>query len=177
MNSQFPKPWKPIKGNYDKTVPSGRFRFNDRDAGKVLATTALFQPFVVATSGGLDQLASVFAPRSLEVGDIGTGFIFKWMIQTALVAALQAGSCFLRNNSHSLIRDFGSWIWGVLIRSMWRAFDRWFLSWLPNSFAPWRWEQTDWRKPEDDDKPSGKTVWERWRQRRQQRKQRRRDDA
>jgi hypothetical protein len=52
--SQFPRPWKAIEGNYARTCPSRRFQINVGDIAKVAATTILLQPFVLATSGGIE---------------------------------------------------------------------------------------------------------------------------
>lgn len=177
MPSQFPKPWRPIRGNYNRSYPSGRFEFNERDAGKVLATTLLFQPLVAATSGGLDEIAGVITPAAIgSPEELTSSVIWRWLWQTFAVAAMQAGACFLRNYGDSLIRDLGSWLWQNALQAAWLTFSELFLSWVPSTWQIWRRDDSpDWRDDEDDDAPPRRTsLWGRWKDRRRQRRERRR---
>lgn len=77
--SQFPKPWRSIEGSYSDTVPSLRWRMNDRDVAKVATTTILLQPFLLATSGGIEQLAHLFQPTVAQPAEFSFAFLRTWV--------------------------------------------------------------------------------------------------
>jgi hypothetical protein len=134
----------------------------------------------LATSGGIEQVAGLFAPDSLTASSSGLSgrILWAWLWQTFAVAAMQAGACFLRNYGESLFRDLVVWLWDRAVLAAWATLIELFSAWVPVSWFHWlRGRRAPRRRPVDrpedpSPQPPAPTWRERWRQRRQVRRER-----
>ncbi len=160
--SQFPKPWQPLRGTYRQAAESPRFAYNERDFAKAAAFTAMAQPFVLATCGGLEQIAAMLEPEGLSAGGKLAGHVVRdWAWQTLLVALLRSAVAYLQSNGDQLFLDACAWLW----RMFWLAMV-WLLGRsLPAGVVGWMRRKAEPAKPEPE--PEG--WWDRWRERRKRR--------
>lgn len=173
--SQFPRPWRPLRGSYTAAGYSRRGRFNGRDAGSVLSFAMLAQPLIVSLSGGLELVARSVEPQFVAAGPgaMTASFLTTWMWQTALAAGLKSISCVLRDQGASLVRDIAAWVWSTLMKAAWSE----FVDWTYGLALRWARTLPFWPKPDRDDSPDRRRrpFWDRWRRRRRRRREERRE--
>lgn len=159
--SQFPNPWRPLEGSYERSHDSRRWRFSGRDAGDSAAFAAVIQPVVMSAVAWLEWKANQNG-GGLNAGEAGAAYMSIFSLAMVCKVAARV----LKQYGTSMIHDVGAWIWERFIE----PFFVWLIDAISQLFPGHhrRVRRRDrWNEHLDDDtKPRREGLWRRWRQRR-----------